>query len=252
MTGEVVVTGTRTAKVYNVTFAGNAAEDVVGAANKATYNEDYQFTIPAAKGWAYKLESIVIGGKSYSGYSVADFVAIGAKFGIDQVTARIIRNRGVIGDDAVNEFLNGKISDIADPALLKDGQRLVDILAQKIADRAKIRIIGDYDIDGVMSTYILVKALKRAGACVDYMIPDRVKDGYGLNVHLIDKAYEDGIDTVVTCDNGIAAIEEIAHAKELGMTVLVTDHHAVPFEDIKGIKIYKESKADAVVNPHQI
>ena len=87
-----------------------------------------------------------------------------------------------------------------------------------------------------MSTYILVKALKRAGACVDYMIPDRVKDGYGLNVHLIDKAHEDGIDTVVTCDNGIAAIEEIAHAKELGMTVLVTDHHAVPFEDIKGIK----------------
>ena len=112
-------------------------------------------------------------------------MAIGAKFGIDQVTARIIRNRGVIGDDAVNEFLNGKISDISDPALLKDGQRLVDILVQKIADKAKIRIIGDYDIDGVMSTYILVKALKRAGACVDYMIPDRVKDGYGLNVHLI-------------------------------------------------------------------
>ena len=172
--------------------------------------------------------------KWYVSAKKADFAAIGAKFGIDQVTARIIRNRGVIGDDAVNEFLNGKISDIADPALLKDGQRLVDIL------------------DGVMSTYILVKALKRAGACVDYMIPDRVKDGYGLNVHLIDKAYEDGIDTVVTCDNGIAAIEEIAHAKELGMTVLVTDHHAVPFEDIKGIKIYKESKADAVVNPHQI
>ena len=190
--------------------------------------------------------------KWYVSAKKADFAAIGAKFGIDQVTARIIRNRGVIGDDAVNEFLNGKLSDIADPALLKDGQRLVDILAQKIADKAKIRIIGDYDIDGVMSTYILVKALKRVGACVDYMIPDRVKDGYGLNVHLIDKAYEDGIDTVVTCDNGIAAIEEIAHAKELGMTVLVTDHHAVPFEDIKGIKIYKESKADDVVNPHQI
>ena len=190
--------------------------------------------------------------KWYVSAKKADFAAIGARFGIDQVTARIIRNRGVIGDDAVNEFLNGKISDIADPALLKDGQRLVDILAQKIADKAKIRIIGDYDIDGVMSTYILVKALKRAGACVDYMIPDRVKDGYGLNVHLIDKAYEDGIDTVVTCDNGIAAIKEIAHAKELGMTVLVTDHHAVPFDDIKGIKIYKESKADAIVNPHQI
>ena len=146
--------------------------------------------------------------KWYVSAKKADFAAIGAKFGIDQVTARIIRNRGVIGDDAVNEFLNGKISDIADPALLKDGQRLVDILAQKIADKAKIRIIGDYDIDGVMSTYILVKALKRAGACVDYMIPDRVKDGYGLNVHLIDKAHEDGIDTVVTCDNGIRRLRK--------------------------------------------
>lgn len=181
----------------------------------------------------------------------ADFTAIGARFGIDQVTARIIRNRDVVGEDAINMYLNGTLSDIADPKYLKDGQLLVDILTERIKEGAKIRIIGDYDIDGVMSTYILMTALKKVGADVDYMIPDRIKDGYGLNVHLIDKAYEDGIDTVITCDNGIAAIDEIAHAKELGMTVLVTDHHAVPFTEENGKKEYIYSVADAIVNPHQ-
>ncbi len=181
----------------------------------------------------------------------ADFTAIGARFGIDQVTARIIRNRDVVGEDAINMYLNGTLSDIADPKYLKDGQLLVDILTERINKGAKIRIIGDYDIDGVMSTYILMVALKRVGANVDYMIPDRIKDGYGLNVHLIDKAYADGIDTVITCDNGIAAIDEIAHAKELGMTVLVTDHHAVPFTEENGKKEYIYSVADAIVNPHQ-
>ncbi len=181
----------------------------------------------------------------------ADFTAIGARFGIDQVTARIIRNRDVVGEDAINMYLNGTLSDIADPKYLKDGQLLVDILTERINKGAKIRIIGDYDIDGVMSTYILMVALKRVGANVDYMIPDRIKDGYGLNVHLIDKAYADGIDTVVTCDNGIAAIDEISHAKELGMTVLVTDHHAVPFTEKNGKKEYIYSIADAIVNPHQ-
>ena len=182
----------------------------------------------------------------------ADFTAIGARFGIDQVTARIIRNRDVVGEDAINMYLNGTLSDIADPKYLKDGQLLVDILTERIKKGAKIRIIGDYDIDGVMSTYILMAALKRVGANVDYMIPDRIKDGYGLNVHLIDKAYADGVDTVITCDNGIAAIDEIAHAKELGMTVLVTDHHAVPFTEENGKKEYIYSVADAIVNPHQI
>ena len=181
----------------------------------------------------------------------ADFTAIGARFGIDQVTARIIRNRDVVGEDEINMYLNGTLSDIADPKYLKDGQLLVDILTERIKAGAKIRIIGDYDIDGVMSTYILMAALKRVGANVDYMIPDRIKDGYGLNVHLIDKAYADGIDTVITCDNGIAAIDEIAHAKELGMTVLVTDHHAVPFTEENGKKEYIYSIADAIVNPHQ-
>lgn len=181
----------------------------------------------------------------------ADFTAIGARFGIDQVTARIIRNRDVVGEDEINMYLNGTLSDIADPKYLKDGQLLVDILTERINKGAKIRIIGDYDIDGVMSTYILMVALKRVGADVDYMIPDRIKDGYGLNVHLIDKAYADGIDTVITCDNGIAAIDEIAHAKELGMTVLVTDHHEVPFTEDNGRKEYIYSVADAIVNPHQ-
>lgn len=181
----------------------------------------------------------------------ADFTAIGARFGIDQVTARIIRNRDVVGEDAINMYLNGSLADIADPKYLKDGQLLVDILTERIKNGARIRIIGDYDIDGVMSTYILMVALKRVGANVDYMIPDRIKDGYGLNVHLIDKAYADGIDTVITCDNGIAAIDEIAHAKELGMTVLVTDHHAVPFTEENGKKEYIYSVADATVNPHQ-
>ena len=181
----------------------------------------------------------------------ADFSGIGARFGIDQVTARIIRNRDVIGDEAINLYLNGSLSDLSDPALLKDGQKLVDILCRKIDAGAKIRIIGDYDIDGVMSTYILMVALHRAGANVDYMIPDRIKDGYGLNVHLIDKAHADEVDTIITCDNGIAAIDEIARAKDYGMTVLVTDHHAVPFTEENGHKKYIYSVADAIVNPHQ-
>ncbi len=172
----------------------------------------------------------------------ADFKGIGAKYGIDQVTARVIRNRDIVEDEDIRLFLEGDLSDCHDPAMMKDGDRLTDILIQKINDGATIRIVGDYDIDGVMSTYILKRCLERAGANVSYVIPDRVKDGYGLNVRLIDDAYGDGIDTVITCDNGIAATAEIAHAKELGMTVLVTDHHAIPEE---------KPKADAIVDPHQ-
>ncbi len=172
----------------------------------------------------------------------ADFKGIGAKYGIDQVTARVIRNRDIVEDEDIRLFLEGNLSDCHDPAMMKDGDRLTDILIQKINDGATIRIVGDYDIDGVMSTYILKRCLERAGANVSYVIPDRVKDGYGLNVRLIDDAYGDGIDTVITCDNGIAATAEIAHAKELGMTVLVTDHHAIPDE---------LPEADAIVDPHQ-
>ena len=182
----------------------------------------------------------------------ADFKAIGEKYHIDQVTARIIRNRDVVEDEDIRIFLQGDIRDLHNPHLLKDGDKLVEILLEKIQSKKAIRIIGDYDIDGVMSTYILKTALERAGAIVSIQIPDRIHDGYGLNMNLIDAAYEDGVDTILTCDNGIAAISEIAHAKELGMTVLVTDHHEIPYEDVDGVRQYKQSTADAIVNPHQI
>ena len=181
----------------------------------------------------------------------ADFRAIGEKFQIDQVTARIIRNRELIEEEAIRRFLHGGIEDLYDPHLLKDGALLVDILMKKIKGQKSIRIIGDYDIDGVMATYVLKSALDRCKANVSIQIPDRIHDGYGLNQKLIEKAKEDGIDTILTCDNGIAAIEEIAYAKELGMTVLVTDHHEIPYEEVDGVRIYKQSQADAIVNPHQ-
>lgn len=181
----------------------------------------------------------------------ADFKEIGKRYGIDQVTARIIRNRDVITDEEISLYLSGRVKDLHNPHLLKDGEKMVDILQDKIKMKKIIRVIGDYDIDGVMSSYILKTALERVGANVSVMIPDRMKDGYGLNRNLIENAKEDGIDTILTCDNGIAAIDEINLAKEYGMTVLVTDHHEIPFDEIDGEKIYKTSKADAIVNPHQ-
>lgn len=181
----------------------------------------------------------------------ADFRGIGERFGIDQVTARILRNRGLTEDEEIRRFLSGGMEDLYDAHLLKDGERLVGILSDRIREGKRIRIIGDYDIDGVMSSYILKKALLRCGADVTVAIPDRVKDGYGLNVHLIERALADGTDTIITCDNGIAAIEEIAFAKQHGMTVLVTDHHSVPFVEEDGRKRFLKSGADAVVNPHQ-
>ena len=181
----------------------------------------------------------------------ADFKSIGLKYGIDQVTARIIRNRDIVEDEDIRLFLQGDLSDCHDPALMKDGDKLTDILIKKINEGASIRIVGDYDIDGVMATFILKKSLDELGANVSYVIPDRINDGYGLNVRIIDDAYGDGIDTILTCDNGIAAIQEISHAKELGMCVLVTDHHEIPFEEINGEKKYILSNADAIVDPHQ-
>lgn len=181
----------------------------------------------------------------------ADFKAIGEKFQIDQVTARIIRNRELIEDEDIRRFLSGGIGDLYNPHLLKDGEKLVEILVEKIKRQKAIRIIGDYDIDGVMATYVLKTALERCKANVSIQIPDRIHDGYGLNLKLIEKAKEDGIDTILTCDNGIAAMEEIAYAKALGMTVLVTDHHEIPFVEVDGVRTYKESQANAIVNPHQ-
>ena len=181
----------------------------------------------------------------------ADFKGIGNKFHIDPVTARIIRNREVIGDEEIHSFLAGTLQELPDVHLMQDLDLLVELLDQKINEKAKIRIIGDYDIDGVMSSYILYRALTRCGAQVDVAIPNRITDGYGLNRKLITEALECGVDTILTCDNGIAAIEEIAYAKEAGMTVLVTDHHEIPFKDVDGERIYMRSEADAIVNPHQ-
>lgn len=182
----------------------------------------------------------------------ADFAGIAKRFGISPVTARLIRNREVMGDEAIARYLKGGIGELYDPHLLLDSDRLTDILVQKISEQKKIRVIGDYDIDGVMSTYILYKGITRCGGSVDFQIPDRMKDGYGINDHLIEQADETGIDTIITCDNGIAAIGEIAHAKSLGMTVLVTDHHEIPYTEERGERHYKRSEADAIVNPKQM
>lgn len=181
----------------------------------------------------------------------ADFKAIGNRFGIDQVTARVIRNRGIVEESDIQLYLNGTLEDLYDPHLLKDADLLCDLLIEQIRQAAKIRIIGDYDIDGVMSSYILQKALLRCNAVVDVVIPDRIIDGYGLNVNLIEQAKEEQVEVILTCDNGIAALNEIELAKSYGLMVLVTDHHEIPFEEIDGEKIEKKSKADAVVNAHQ-
>ncbi len=181
----------------------------------------------------------------------ADFSGIAQKFGISPVTARLLRNRDIIGDEAIRRYLYGGIHELYSPHLLKDADLLVEILLRKIREKKRIRIIGDYDIDGVMSTYILYRGLKACGGEADFQIPDRMKDGYGINDQLIENAHAAGIDTIVTCDNGIAAIDEIAHAKAYGMTVLVTDHHEIPYTEENGERHYIKSAADAVVNPKQ-
>ena len=181
----------------------------------------------------------------------AVFYVIAEKFHVDPVVARIIRNREVIGEKNIRIYLGGNLSDLSDPHQMKDMDRLVEILAQKIRKQVHIRIIGDYDVDGVTSSHLFLTALRRVGAKVDVVIPHRIQDGYGLSLHLLQQAKEDGVDTILTCDNGIAAIDEIAWAKAQKMTVLVTDHHAVPFEEHEGRRTEKKSLADAVVNPHQ-
>lgn len=181
----------------------------------------------------------------------ADFNRIGEKYHISPILARLIRNRDIIGDDAIDFYLNGTIADLYDGMLMKDMDRAVEILAEKIREEKRIRVIGDYDIDGVNATYILQEGLSVLGADVDTDIPDRVKDGYGLNKMLIDRALDDGIDTVITCDNGIAAAEEIEYAKDNGLTVIVTDHHEVPYIEMDDEKEYIIPKADAVVDPHR-
>ena len=181
----------------------------------------------------------------------ADFNGIAEKYQISPIIARLMRNRDVIGDEAIDFYLNGTVEDLYDGLLMKDMDRAVDILKEKIEEEKKIRVIGDYDIDGVNATYILQQGLAGLGADVDTDIPDRIKDGYGLNQMLIDRALDDDVDTIITCDNGIAAMSEIAYGKENGMTIVVTDHHEVPYLEENGEKKYLLPPADAVVDPHR-
>ena len=181
----------------------------------------------------------------------ADFEAISKEFHISPRLASLIRNRDVIGDEAINQYLNGTIAELYDGMQMKGMPQAVEILTEKIRDREKIRVIGDYDCDGINATYILLEGLEKLGAKVDSDIPDRIKDGYGLNQHLIDRAHEDGIDTIITCDNGIAAAKEIEYGKALGMTIIVTDHHEVPYKENEAGRRYILPPADAVVDPRQ-
>ncbi|MCR4901909.1 MAG: single-stranded-DNA-specific exonuclease RecJ [Butyrivibrio sp.] len=180
----------------------------------------------------------------------ADFYHISEKFGISPITARLIRNRDIIGDDEIEVFLKGNMKGLHDGHLMTDMDLAALVMQKRIAAGARIRIMGDYDVDGICSSYILLAGLQFAGADVDCVLPDRIRDGYGLNNNLIDEAIKDGIDTIITCDNGIAASSQVEYAKSKGMTVVITDHHEVPFE-IKDNDVREEilPKADAVVDP---
>lgn len=181
----------------------------------------------------------------------ADFKAVAERFGVDQVVARIMRNRELCTQEQFEMYLNGSIEQLHPAKQLKDAVSAVDIIVEKIQKGVLMRIIGDYDIDGVCSICILYKALRAAGAVVDYVVPHRILDGYGISEKLIDNAISDGVDTIITCDNGIAAIGQINYAKAKGMTVIVTDHHDIPFEEDENGKVFLRSQADAVVNPKQ-
>lgn len=187
----------------------------------------------------------------------ADFNGIAKQFGISPVLARVIRNRDIIGEEEIRKYLNGTLEELYDPGLLKGMEPAVLLLQEKIREQKSIRIIGDYDVDGVCSTFILKKGLEYCGARVDTAIPHRMKDGYGLNEHLVEEAKADGIDTIVTCDNGIAAAEQIALAKEYGMTVIVTDHHEIPYEECREAgtqemkRRYILPPSDVVIDPKQ-
>lgn len=181
----------------------------------------------------------------------ADFSLIAQQFGISEVAARLIVNRGISSNEELKKFLHPEYSNMHSPSLLKDIEEAADILVTKIKNQEKIRVVGDYDVDGVIATYILTQALRECKANVDYEIPDRIKDGYGINQSIIEQAHNDQVDTIVTCDNGIAAVSQVAYAKSLGITVLITDHHDIPYNMDGEDKIYQIPPADAVVNPKQ-
>ena len=179
----------------------------------------------------------------------ADFKAIEEAYGIDQVIARVIRNRDICTKEQFDMYLSDSLEGMHMPELLKDADKAVDIIISKIEQKKKIRIIGGYDVDGICSTTILYKALKETGAEVDYAVPHRINDGYGINETLIDAAIADGVDTILTCDNGIAAINQVEYAKSHNLTVIITDHHDITFEENGTQKRYIYPKADAIVNP---
>ncbi|MDD6183239.1 MAG: DHH family phosphoesterase, partial [Lachnospiraceae bacterium] len=179
------------------------------------------------------------------------FDEIGKKYGIDPVVARIMRNRDVTEDGEIESYLNGTTASMGNPWLLKDAKKGAELLREKIQEKKKIRIIGDYDIDGVMSTYILLQGIRELGGVVDVEIPDRIKDGYGVNEQLVEQAVADGVDTILTCDNGIAAKKELEAAKGAGLTVIITDHHEIPYQEEEQERIYLIPKVDAVIDPKQ-
>lgn len=181
----------------------------------------------------------------------ADFAAMMEQYKISEVIARLLVNRNQETEEDIKAYLNPELNRLHNPLEMKDLKKACDILADKISQGKKIRIVGDYDVDGVAATYVLYTALLKCKAAVDYEIPDRIKDGYGINMNIIDEAYRDGIDTILTCDNGIAAWEQTKKAKELGMTVIITDHHDIPYSENAGQKEYLVPEADAVVNPKQ-
>lgn len=181
----------------------------------------------------------------------ADFKKTAELFHIDQVTARLIRNREVIGEEAIRRYLHGNLEELPSWKQMKGIAEAIAIIEDKIRMQRPIRIIGDYDIDGVTASYILQKGLRRVGARVDVMIPDRITDGYGINESLIEAAARDGIDTIVTCDNGISAAAQIQTAKDLGLTVIVTDHHEVPYHEQEDGRVFILPPADVVINPRQ-
>ncbi|MCI5622945.1 MULTISPECIES: single-stranded-DNA-specific exonuclease RecJ [Anaerostipes] len=182
----------------------------------------------------------------------ADFQKIAKQFHIDPVIARLIRNREIIQEDEIRKYLYGNLSEISDPFLMKGIREGIEILKQKIHEKKKIRIISDYDVDGIVSNYILLKGIDNLGGRIDFTIPNRVTDGYGINEHLIEKALKDQVDTIITCDNGIAAKEAVSFGKSNGLTMIITDHHEVPFEILKdGSRREILPPADVVIDPKQ-
>lgn len=181
-----------------------------------------------------------------------DLKAMSDKYKISQLLCKLMVNRDITDDNIINSYINPVYENLHSPKTMKDIALAVNIIKRKIQENKKIRIIGDYDVDGIISVFILYTALKECGANVDYEIPDRIKDGYGINENIVKTAYDEDVDTIITCDNGISAIDQIQYAKNLGLTVIVTDHHDVPFVEENGVRTFISSQADAIINPKQI